>query len=73
VPAPAAEAEGAVNTVYVGTLMSPTKPLVEVTGPEKVVEAIYESSHASFSALSACRQSGLSAHVFVPENLFSHV
>jgi hypothetical protein len=53
--------------------MSPTKPLVEVTGPEKVVEAIYESSHASFSVLSACRQSGLSAHVFVPENLFSHV
>jgi len=24
----------------VGTLMSPTKPLVEVTGPEKVVDAI---------------------------------
>jgi len=40
VPAPASEAEGALATVYVGTLMSPTKPSVEVTGPENVVEAI---------------------------------
>ena len=40
VPAPASEAEGADATVYVGTLMSPTKPSVEVTGPENVVEAI---------------------------------
>jgi hypothetical protein len=38
---------------------SPTKPLVEVTGPEKVVELIGKSSHASYGAyLSACRQSG---------------
>jgi len=40
VPAPASEADGAVATVYVGSLMSPTKPSVEVTGPENVVEAI---------------------------------
>ena len=40
VPAPAVAAEGAFATVYVGTTMSPMKPLVEVTGPEKVVEAI---------------------------------
>jgi hypothetical protein len=33
-------AAGADTTVYVGTLMSPIKPAVEVTGPEKVVEAI---------------------------------
>jgi hypothetical protein len=39
-PAPASEAEGAFATVYVGTTMSPMKPLVEVTGPENVVEAI---------------------------------
>jgi hypothetical protein len=38
---------------------APTKPLVEVTGPEKVVELIGKSSHASYGAyLSACRQSG---------------
>ena len=40
VPAPASDADGALATVYVGTLMSPTKPFVDVTGPEKVVEAI---------------------------------
>ena len=40
VPAPAVAAEGAFATVYVGTTMSPMKPLVEVTGPLKVVEAI---------------------------------
>lgn len=40
VPAPAVAAEGALATVYVGTLISPTKPAVEVTGPENVVEAI---------------------------------
>jgi hypothetical protein len=40
VPAPASEADGAVATVYVGTLISPIKPAVEVTGPENVVEAI---------------------------------
>jgi hypothetical protein len=40
VPAPASAAEGALATVYVGTLMSPMKPAVEVTGPENVVEAI---------------------------------
>jgi hypothetical protein len=33
-------AEGRVATVYVGTLMSPMKPSVDVTGPENVVEAI---------------------------------
>jgi hypothetical protein len=40
VPAPAVEADGALATVYVGTLMSPMKPSVDVTGPENVVEAI---------------------------------
>jgi hypothetical protein len=40
VPAPAEDADGADATVYVGTLISPTKPAVEVTGPENVVEAI---------------------------------
>jgi hypothetical protein len=40
VPAPAVAAEGAFATVYVGTMISPTKPAVEVTGPENVVEAI---------------------------------
>ena len=40
VPAPAAEAEGAFATVYVGPTMSPINPAVEVTGPENVVEAI---------------------------------
>jgi len=40
VPAPAVAAEGAFATVYVGTIMSPIKPAVEVTGPENVVEAI---------------------------------
>ena len=40
-------------------VIAPTKPLVEVTGPEKVVELIGKSSHASYGAyLSACRQSG---------------
>jgi hypothetical protein len=43
-PAPAVTAEGAFATVYVGTTMppttSPTKPFVEVTGPENVVLAI---------------------------------
>jgi len=33
-------ADGRVATVYVGTLMSPMKPFVEVTGPENVVDAI---------------------------------
>jgi hypothetical protein len=47
VPAPAAEAEGALATVYVGTTISPMKPLVEVTGPENVVFAMNISSHAS--------------------------
>tara|TARA_R110000868_G_scaffold354563_1_gene615869 strand:- start:7477 stop:8151 length:675 start_codon:yes stop_codon:yes gene_type:complete len=36
------------------------KPLVEVTGPENVVELIIKSSHASMAYLSACRQPGLS-------------
>jgi hypothetical protein len=40
VPAPAVEAEGAFATVYVGTMMSPTKPFVEITGPVNVVLAI---------------------------------
>tara|TARA_R110000751_G_scaffold234491_1_gene336128 strand:- start:124 stop:342 length:219 start_codon:yes stop_codon:yes gene_type:complete len=40
VPAPAAEADGAFATVYVGTMMSPTKPFVEITGPVNVVLAI---------------------------------
>jgi hypothetical protein len=40
VPAPAVTADGAVATVYVGTMMSPTKPFVEITGPVNVVLAI---------------------------------
>jgi hypothetical protein len=40
VPAPASDADGAEATVYVGTLMSPMKPSVDVTGPENVVDAI---------------------------------
>jgi hypothetical protein len=32
-----------------------TKPFNELTGPEKVVVAIYESSHASSALQSACR------------------
>ena len=40
VPAPEVAADGAVATVNVGSLMSPMKPAVEVTGPENVVDAI---------------------------------
>ena len=40
VPAPASEADGAVATVNVGSVMSPINPLLDVTGPENVVEAI---------------------------------
>ena len=40
VPAVTLAAAGAVATVYVGKVTAPTKPLVDVTGPEKVVELI---------------------------------
>jgi len=41
--------------------------LVDVTGPEKVVDAMIFSLHASKSVLSACRQPGLSEHRRTPE------
>tara|TARA_R110000851_G_scaffold315284_1_gene477704 strand:- start:56 stop:274 length:219 start_codon:yes stop_codon:yes gene_type:complete len=37
---PVVTAEGAFATVYVVRAMTPTKPFVEVTGPENVVLAI---------------------------------
>jgi len=48
-------------------VMLPMNPLVEVTGPEKVVDAMILSLHASWGVLSACRQPGLSEHRKFPE------
>ena len=51
--------EAVIVVATTAPVTAPTKPLVEVTGPEKVVELIGKSSHASYGAyLSACRQSG---------------
>ena len=44
--------------MYVGTLMSPMKPLVEVTGPEKVVDAIVVPFAQGFASQSVQRQEG---------------
>ena len=57
VPAPAVAADGADATVYVGTLMSPTKPEVAVTGPENVVDAIIYTLCTRF-CLAVCATSG---------------
>jgi hypothetical protein len=51
--------EVAVKTAVTTVVPEPAmKPLVEITGPEKVVFAIELSSHASSVRLSACRQPG---------------
>jgi hypothetical protein len=39
--------------------MSPTKPLVEVTGPEKVVDAIFVPLAQGFALQSVQRQEGM--------------
>ena len=57
VPAPESEADGAVATVNVGSLMSPTKPAVAVTGPENVVDAIIYTLCTRF-CLAVCATSG---------------
>jgi hypothetical protein len=57
-PAPSVAAEGTPATVYVGTLISPTKPLVEITGPEKVVLAIGHLLHKVFALQSVQSQAG---------------
>jgi hypothetical protein len=59
---PACEAEVNVTSASTVTreLAPEIKPAVEVTGPEKVVDAIAMSSHASLVRLSACRLLGQS-------------
>ena len=57
VPAPEVAADGAVATVNVGSLISPTKPAVAVTGPENVVDAIIYTLCTRF-CLAVCATSG---------------
>jgi len=45
----------------------PIKPFNDLTGPERVVNAMILSLHASWGVLSACRQPGLSEHRKFPE------
>ena len=57
VPAPEVAAEGADATVNVGSLISPTKPSEDVTGPENVVDAIINTPCTRFR-LAVCATSG---------------